>query len=284
MRTAGLLLLAVGVGLAAAFGARLSAPAAAEVEVKGRAALLAQAAESARARYCEALPQPGLDPAACPTSKDAKPSADGVAPAGLSAELAKLRQQWVRRQAEAARAGQAAAAVTTPSPEARLSAWFAAGGVFFLLGIAVIVVGAVLVVRAERAAGQGDGGAAGAAGEAGAPARLSEALKTLEREVDTLLEQAKGEAPDWEAIKQALERLRYDHVEPIVEARDRYQRQLGMERFAMAFGPFSSAERMLYRAWSALVDGYHEEVLASLRTAHQRLEEGLRELGEPAAG
>ena len=280
MRTAGLLLLAVGVGLAAAFGARLSAPAAAEVQAKGRAALLGQAAEAARARYCQALPDPKLDTSACPASKEAKPSAEGPAPAGLSAELAKLRQQWVRRHAEAARAGKEAAAITTPSPQVRLSAWFAAGGVFFLLGLVVIVTGAVLVVRAERAGGQQGEGDAGDAAAGSAPAQLSEALVTLEREVDALIEQAQGDAPDWEAIKQALERLRYDHIEPVVEARDRYQRQLGMERFAMAFGPFSSAERMLYRAWSALVDGYHEEVVASLRTAHQRLEEGLRELGE----
>ena len=282
MRTLGLFLLATGVGLSAAFGARLSAPAAAEVQAKGRAALLGQAAEAARARYCQALPEAKLDPAACPPSKEATPSAEGAAPAGLSAELAKLRQQWVARRAQAARARRQAAQVPTPSPQARLSAWFAGGGPFFVLGLVVIVAGALLVRRAERTSGR-TGGEAEASQHSGAPATLAEAMQGLERQVDALLERAQREGPDWGGIKETLEQLRYEHIEPVVEARERYLRQLGMERFATAFGPFSSAERMLYRAWSALVDGYHDEVVASLRTARRRLQEGLSELGEGTA-
>ncbi len=274
MKGLGLGLLTIGVMLSAAFGARLSDPVASEVFGKGRAALASGQADAVREAYCAALGAPSRDEAAC----GEEPDLDGPAPEGLSPELAKLRADWLGWAQRAARAAEEAAKLPTPGPDVRLRRWFDAYGGPFLLGVLLIVAGAFVVRRAERA-----GVRAGSVHDAGdVPSDLREGLERLLREVDALQEQMVGGGAE-EALKASLDRLRFERIEPLVEARLHYQRQLGLERFARAFGPFSSAERSLYRAWSALVDGVPEEARRAVETARERLREALSELPEGSA-
>ncbi len=277
MKSLGLLVLAAGVGVAAAFGARLSEPAAEEVFDRGRAALLRAAAEEARGTYCTALGAIERDPGACGEEPDPK----GPMPTDLSQELAGLRATWATRANRAVEAEGVASRIRTPGPTLRLRRWFGRNGVPFLAGVLLIVAGAIVTRRADRARARG----AGAAEEGEAPATLQEAVERLLEEVGALRAQmATGEPQQSASLKDELDRLRFERIEPVVEARLRYQRQLGMERFARAFGPFSSAERALYRAWSALVDGAPKETERALETAEIRLREARDALSAGAAG
>lgn len=68
-------------------------------------------------------------------------------------------------------------------------------------------------------------------------------------------------------LKSKLEKLKLQYVVPLVEHRHNYLHDYGVSDFAEFFSMFSSGERYLNRAWSALVDGYTVESENSLKKA-----------------
>ncbi len=76
---------------------------------------------------------------------------------------------------------------------------------------------------------------------------------------------------DMERTKDAVHELAVARFEAIVAARTRVQARYGMAGFAELYGPFSSAERYVNRAWSALVDQHWPEAKASVARAAEDL-------------
>jgi hypothetical protein len=309
MKNLGLLILTVGVALSAAYGARLGSEMQAQSAVKGRAELLEAAERGAFRRYCKSREEAGLplrrpappdastidgcpDPSArprpVPDSREEPTRAELVASgrarlAGLrggdeplpDAVRAK-RLAWLRALEASIEPGAVAAVVEAPKPQARLAQWFGESGALFLCGLFLVVVGAVIgrVAVRREATGGGDGRTAGEAQDFGA---LLAELR------DLVIELAEGmdeeDQPErHERLKDELHRLTLDKFEPLVDARARVQAKYGMAGFADIFGPLSSAERHVNRAWSALVDDHWPEARASvlraaddLRAAHDQL-------------
>jgi hypothetical protein len=148
----------------------------------------------------------------------------------------------------------------------------------FLLGLALIVVGALI----GRAAVKREATAEPAAGK-DAPAKdfgavLGELSETLRRLADDAKAVGEPKREDLERIKGEIEKVQLDGFEPLVAARQRVQVKYGMAGFAEIFGPLSASERRVNRSWSAVVDQHWPETLSSLEIAATELEEAKRVL------
>lgn len=155
-------------------------------------------------------------------------------------------------------------------PSARLSAWWAAAGPGWALGVGLVALGALLARRGMVAAQSATSSlqtedfptaVAGLLAEL-APLRLRLARATGD---DT--------APE---VREALDRLQDERIRPLVEARGALIHQHGVGAFSEYFGPFSAAERQLNRAWSALTDGQPGHADAALASAGTSFEQALR--------
>ena len=311
MKQLGILILAVGVAISAAYGARLSPTMHEQLTARGRAQFLQQDEQAAFTAYCAEREEAGRPIAdgcaygetqtedglasveeriaqAC-AGRQQESREEGIivgsererlpelraAEADLPSELAELRAAWLDAL-EARIEPAAAAAVLRPiPPEARVGEWFADSGLFFLLGLALVVLGAVLgrvaVKREASEEGPSDG--------KGQAKDLGHLLDGLREEIGQLA--AQMEASDTERppakelarIKEAIEELQLTKFEPIVDSAPRVQVKYGMGAFAEIFGPFSSAERSVNRAWSALVDAHFPEARDSMKSAADSLTE-----------
>ncbi|MBI2373412.1 MAG: hypothetical protein HYV07_05380 [Deltaproteobacteria bacterium] len=70
-----------------------------------------------------------------------------------------------------------------------------------------------------------------------------------------------------EQVKSGIEDLIYLGPARLGEAQEAVSARLGFPAYAEVMGPLATAERLLYRAWSAAADGHRPEVLASLKEA-----------------
>ena len=197
----------------------------------------------------------------------------------LGEEVTHLRAGWLDA-ADAEVEPAARVAVLRPvDPEERVREWFAESGPFFLLGLLLVVVGAVLgrIAARKEARSEPESTDRGAARDLGAM------LDELREKTARLAEQAKqNESPspaDHAGLRDRIDALRVENFEPLVEAGPRMQVKYGMGPFADVFGPLASAERLCNRAWSALVDDHWPEATsslersaASLQQAHETLE------------
>ncbi len=204
---------------------------------------------------------------------------------GLGEAVVEARGAWLAAT-EAELEPAARAAVLAPVPPAeRLRGWLDDSGVFFGLGLLLVVVGAILGrVASGREASEAPVGEHGDA----APARdLGDLLERLREDVAALAAEAsaRGEprSDDFESLKQRIHELVVEKVEPIADAAPRVQSKYGITVFADVFGPFSSGERYLNRAWSALVDRHWDEAASSLERAASDLAEARRILAAAAA-
>lgn len=197
----------------------------------------------------------------------------------LGAELVEARDAWLAAM-DAEVEPAARAAVLAPIPPAeRLSAWIEDSGIFFGLGLLLVVLGAVL----GRTASKRDAEAPADAKSERAPARdFGELLDELRAAVAKLAEEAaakeKPSTADYEALKGKIHELVVEKVEPIVDSAPRVQSKHGIAIFADVFSPFSSGERYLNRAWSALVDRHWPEAASSLERSAADLAEARRAL------
>lgn len=252
MRLAGTLLLAAGVGLCAAFGARQTPETFERTRLEGRAHFASEAEGRAFRAYCAGRERAGL------------PAADGCAGTGAAdaapaaPEVARLREAW-RARRERTREAVALAAATAPEPPAaRVARWVETSGLPFAIGLALLLSGAVtarvgLRRAARAAAGSPTEGAVDFGAQLGA---LRAGLARLAAEMDRV---DAAERADAARCKAELEALQERAIEPLVEAREALQLRYGLAGFAAVFGPLSAAERRVNRAWSALVDGHWVE-------------------------
>ena len=268
MKYVGLLILAVGIGLAASYGARVTPAVQEQLTLEGAAQFRSAEADAAFAAYCEARAEAGLETAdGCPDEASPGPTTETLPPAVLDA-----RDAWIAAADVAAGAAAAASEARTPGPEERLEAWANESGAFFALGLVLIVAGALIGRAAvKREAAREPGPAEGGKGEAKEARDFGKVLDRLRDEVRALADEAKGitapQRADYDRVKTEVDRLEAEHIEPLVASRARVQLKHGMAGFAEIFGPLSSAERKLHRAWSASVDHHWPETLASLEAA-----------------
>ena len=303
MKYVGLLILAVGVGLAASYGARVTPDVEQQLTLAGAAQFRGAETDAAFEAYCKAradaalemadgCPLEGEAPPAPPASTEdeeeerAPPTQEELVASGrarlesmrtteevLTGDVLTTREAWLAAFEQNIEPSAAAAVARTPRPEERLAAWAESSGLMFALGLLLIVVGAVIGrVAVKREASREPAAAEGATGKDAKDARdFGKVLDRLRDEVRGLAEQARGivepQRADYDRVKNEIDRLEAEHIEPLVAARARVQVKHGMAGFAEIFGPLSSAERKLHRAWSASVDRHWPETQASLDAA-----------------
>lgn len=158
--------------------------------------------------------------------------------------------------------------LSLPEPDARVAQWFSAGGLGWLLGSGLILVGAVLARRqiaAEQAGGDGTGNQADFAGA------VAEALAAIDRIEPQLA--ALPMDTDCEPVRIEIDTLMDLRLGPLVDARGQLIARHGLAAFAEYFGPFSAGERNLARVWSTVTDGHSEEARKSLVSAKASFEQ-----------
>jgi hypothetical protein len=139
-----------------------------------------------------------------------------------------------------------------PAPEKRLMEWLQTGGVGFGFGIGLVLIGAVMARRQIQAEQQGTGKTAAEVVDF-----LPTMLEIRRRVVDLQVQLADlpmdDDAP---SIRDELDSITVMLSEPLVDARGRFMARHGIAKFATYFGPYSAAERNLARCWSGLADGH----------------------------
>ena len=240
------ILLVLGIGLAASFGARNGPSHTAWRQAKALHAELAAVS---------GLPTMSEDPEEAKSLTDAREAAIAVlVQSGALAEGADL---------DMAVAAARDAIPAVPEPRTRLSEWVATGSASFGLGVMFIGVGAFLARRqqAEEAAG---GGSAGELDFPGTVARLHTKVADLAEQAAAI--PMDDDAP---ALRAQIEALHNDDIAPLVEGRGVFIARHGIGGFAEYFGPFSAGERNLARAWSGLTDGHSEVATTALRDSSE---------------
>ena len=272
MKHLGMILLVIGVALSASFGARLSPPMRGEMTIKGKAKLLKGEASEALRAWCKAVGEEDPIAKADGCVKDAGDGKELTGAARLAAINARApaqgeapeRKAWVAAETKAHAAATAAAGVKPVPPSDRLSSWFDQSGVPFSIGLVLVIVGAVLARRTIRAEALGDDDAPGAVD-------FGQMLQQLLDETQSLAEGMADDSVSAEDAKTAIEKAQLERFAPLIEARGRLQARYGLSGYAEVFGPLSSAERRVNRAWSALVDGHQSEARKSVSEACESL-------------
>jgi len=333
MKWIGIALLAVGVALSAAYGARLSPSMRDTMLARGAAQFRAAETAAANAAYCTALLEQ-LDAHGdrvrevaaadgCEIESDEEAATDESAPAvdveaicaarassggsfddlvaaanrqidargetdvsGLGDDVSEARAAWIAAARAEVEPAARAATLELVSPEQRVSEWAGDSGPLFGLGLLLVIVGAVLGrVAAKRELSGGDDEKRG--DDAPQARDLGELLEEVRASVKALADEVtSNDAPsgeDFVRLKDRIRELQVEQIEPIVESAPRIQVKYGLAVFADIFGPLSSAERYLNRAWSALVDSHWPEATSSVERAAADLAQAQRAL-QAAAG
>ncbi len=249
-RTMGMVLLSVGTGLAAVFGAwlpgsadpshqrRMAAAAHTQMQAEvGKRLKAAQsdAAESQRLRALAALPAP-----------------------------------------------EAPEAVVPPRGQAAVRLWASEAGWPFALGLLLVVVGVVLARRGTQPEADDADDVAETRSIEALLRDLADQTAALAERYPSLAAEA-TELPDLEALRAEVEALQRTLVAPLVERRDALSQSHGVAAFAEVYVPFAAAERLLNRSWSACVDGYVDEVGPCLARARDAADEATRAYARVAA-
>ncbi|MFT7624498.1 MAG: hypothetical protein ACI9WU_003686 [Myxococcota bacterium] len=300
-KTIGLILVTVGVAIAAAFGARNPTEVHTRLETRGKASLLTDRADKAFVAYCEkrteaklpladGCPDPEAKAEAKPAPKAAEPEVAAKTPtrdellsaaraqlAGLKASketlakpLATARADWLVAL-ETAMEPVADAGALPPAPAGvdRLSSWLGSSGAGTALGLVLIIAGALIARAAQRAEAESE--APATPGDSGRPRDFGEILAALQTDLATLsADMSAEEEPDAatiDTVKGRLEGLQFDLVEPLTDSGARLQARFGVAGFAAIFSPLSGGERNLNRAWCALVDDHWPEACRSVNSA-----------------
>jgi hypothetical protein len=105
------------------------------------------------------------------------------------------------------------------------------------------------------------------------PVDFGELISKLHHDVSSLHAAACNEAPQAEALLTTIETIQFETLEPLIDSRGKVQARFGMAGFADIFSPLSGGERNLNRAWSALVDQHLPEAQVAIETAKQQIAE-----------
>ena len=318
MKNVGILILAIGVGLCAAYGGRNSDDMYDHIKLAGTVNLLGAATAKAKAEYCEARKTASLSEGECAPPKAAGKTADAASgeagdaspkkaetPAKPTFEsalgankaahkamattveqlpdaVAKARATWVTAAAKEVEPKARLAAATLPGPGERFSGWLSVAGLPFLIGLLLIGAGAVVSRKAIKAAMSGDEGQASAG-------KVDFAVLLMQLRDDTAAlsvdagQIASPSADEREGVKARIETLQLNCIEPLVEARHQLQNRIGLAGFAAVFSPLSAGEWKMNRAWSALVDQHWPETVASLAASSEQLAVAAEKLTEELA-
>jgi len=157
----------------------------------------------------------------------------------------------------------AARPIEAASQSGRISLWLTQSGLLFFIGIALIVLAAVLMRRQAAVLAQSPSQTM-----AGEPSELLAALKEGAAEV---LEGLRQDEPDVQPICDRIDGLRDGPVQALAECKNSMVARHGMLAYAQFISEVSAGERNLNRAWSTLVDGYPAEALAAAERANERL-------------
>lgn len=333
MKWIGIALLAVGVAVSAAYGARLSPSMRDTMLARGAAQFRAAETGAAKEAYCGALLEqleahgervreiaaadgceiedegddasapraPAVDvEAICAARASSGGSFDDLVAAangeidgrsqtdvsGLGDDVAEGRAAWIAAARAEVEPAARAATLELVSPEQRVSEWAGDSGLPFGIGLLLVIVGAILGrVAAKRELTEGDDEERG---DDAPPARdLGELLEDVRATVKELADEVtSNDAPsgeDFVRLKDRIHELHAEQIEPIVDSAPRIQAKYGLAVFADIFGPLSSAERYLNRAWSALVDQHWPEATSSVERAAADLAEAKRALDAAAS-
>lgn len=167
-------------------------------------------------------------------------------------------------------------AIGLPPPRQRLQEWFVVGGLGWLGGLSLIVVGAVLsrMQVAEDNAGTGT--------TQQGRVDFVQTLKAVRAQIEVVSNQI-AELPmdaDSEAPRALLDAIQSEHLQPLVEGRGQLIAKHGLGGFAGYFGTFSAAERNLNRCWSALTDGHSVVAREALVISDQAFVDAIRQYEE----
>jgi len=166
-------------------------------------------------------------------------------------------------------------AIGLPGPQERLISWFQTGGLGWLVGVVLIIGGAVLARMqvAEDNAGTGTG----SGGRVDFVATMAETRSRLSA-LQEMIADLPMDAPANKA-RLAIDSLGDDVLNPLVEGRGQLIARHGLAGFAEYFGPFSAGERNVNRCWSALTDGHSvvarealENAVAAFESAEKQYE------------
>lgn len=273
MKHIALLLVIVGLSLAAAYGARNEDTLKRGSEVGKSVDMHAGHIAEAHEAYCVAQIETATGPYdGCTNGEEgSEPVADSPPNVtALPADVLAARAAWMNAvaAAEAINAEQSNLPAPAPAGE-RIGGWFGTGGTGFLIGLALLIVGVVLARIAFKAEAKSDRPGTDGAIDFGAM------LRKLHSDVAALAAEmaagASGEA-GYESVRVRIEQLQVEAIEPLVEARTRVQARHGLAAFASIYEPLAAGERKLNRAWSALVDMHWPEAMASVQAADRALE------------
>ena len=295
-KTIGLILVTLGLGLTAGFGAFLSPAYRGALVVEGEASFSDAAVEQAFDEYCESREVNRLAPKeGC---GDSSPLVEPSKTEGLSkvdllaAQIAALersrevllidvsmaRVTYKVALKKSLKLWSAVDAAGTQGPSERLSGWLNVGGVGFGVGLFLLVVGAWICRKAHASEADSDDVA-----ESG-PVDFGVLLSSVRDDVASLATDMEAlEAPTIEALdgfKQRLEDVQKDEMARLCASGPAVQRRHGLQGMAALFSPLSSAERKMNRSWAALVDRHWPESLASVRGALLDLEATQAELSD----
>lgn len=136
------------------------------------------------------------------------------------------------------------------------------GGV--AVGIAIVAAGIVALRRAGAPSPEESVAAAGVHGAARAGS-LADGVRATADGVRRLADEAP--ALHLDEVRRRIETLQHLGPERVGDAQASIVARAGFPAYASVMAPLATAERLLWRAWSAAADGHRPECLRSLRAA-----------------
>ena len=281
----GLVLLTVGIGLTAGFGAVLSPDFRAATAKAGEASFADKGVDEAVETYCSLRDKFKAGSAdGCGDAAPLVPDSDGLSKTQLRTaqlqalnaaerevlvlEVSQARIQYRLAVKKSLKRWTQLEAMGTQGPVPRLSGWFSTAGIGFLVGLVLLVSGAWMSRR---------GAAVQVASDAEGPEaedfgvmleRVSGSVRGLHEEMAAC---AAPTVTDLEQFKGQLEDIQKGDLARLCAAGPRATARHGVEGMAQLFSPLSGAERKLNRAWAAMVDQHWPEALGSVAGAVAQL-------------
>ena len=170
--------------------------------------------------------------------------------------------------------------VEIEAPLERVKMWWALSALPFSGGLLLILFGSGWARRLQHAelTGHVDPTDSHSATSLSPEESLQLMIQTLQ-ELKTLM--TSDDPSKLEIVKQKIERLQLDTIDPFVESREHFKMKIGINRFVDVFGNFSQGERRINRAWAACVDQHFIEAKKSVTVALSSFESALSLLSEP---
>ena len=144
-------------------------------------------------------------------------------------------------------------------PIARVTTWWSNAGVPFSGGLLLIFVGSFMARSAKKSSFSDTNDPA----EGAQAHNLTLTLESLTSRLEELL----NEERSLTEIKQVIEGVQDELLNPLIEGRETSRAQLGTALFIDVFGPIAQGERKLNRAWAACVDKHQGEAIDSISRA-----------------